>query len=77
MMHKKRRALIISAGILCIPTISNLQQKEQNFDATIFDGMRTFANVLQITDDRHYRIQEPENCINEAIKAFLQCLDPH
>lgn len=76
-MQKRKLILVASAGILFATTTVNLQQKEQNFEKAIFDGMRTFAHVLQITNERHYRVQEPENCINESIKSFLQCLDPH
>ena len=54
-------------------------KKEQptNFDEVIYDWSRTFAEVVQTTNQKHYKVTNPENCMIKAIDGFLTCLDPH
>lgn len=63
----------ILISCLCLPE----DKKETNFEKVMFDGMRTFAKVLEITEKRHYQVADPQSCFDESIKAFLNCLDPH
>lgn len=51
--------------------------KEQNYDETIYDGLRTFAQVLQLTKDRHYKASDIQECMIEAIRGFVTNLDAH
>lgn len=48
-----------------------------NFDEVVYNWTRTFAEVLQITNQKHYKIANPEQCMVKAIDGFLSCLDPH
>jgi len=47
------------------------------FDETIYNWSRTFAEVLQITNQKHYHVDDAEKCMIKAIDSFLGRLDPH
>jgi carboxyl-terminal processing protease len=63
-------------SIVALIPITNMGQSP-TFEEAMFDGMRTFARVLEITEKRHYNIKKPNECITESIRSFLSCLDPH
>lgn len=48
-----------------------------SYDETIYNWTRTFAEVLQLAGQKHYKIKKAEKCFHRAIEGFLQCLDPH
>lgn len=50
---------------------------EQEYDATMFDWTRTWAEVMQLVRKKHYKIVEPEKSMARAIDSFLNYLDPH
>lgn len=50
---------------------------EQEYDETMFDWTRTWAEVMQLVKRKHYKIVEPEKAMSRAIDAFLNYLDPH
>jgi len=64
-------------------TISKTKNKKKkkketkSFDDVIFDWSGTFAEVLQIVGEKHYKVAKPKNCMIKAINSFLNCLDPH
>lgn len=82
-MIKKRiiltaSALIILGGVF--HTFSKDKKKESpsaNFDEVVYNWSRTFAEVLQIANQKHYKIATPEQCMVKALDGFLSCLDPH
>ena len=49
----------------------------KNYDETIYNWLRTFAQVLQIVEQRHYKVNDAEECMIKAIDGFVNCLDPH
>ena len=53
------------------------KKKEQSFDEVIFNGMRLFAEVIYKVSEKHYKVPDPQKCIEKAMDAFLTCLDPH
>src|ERR1700722_12118275 len=85
-MKKKILILLVS---LCLPTIiynePDLKKKsgkkerkiDFNFDEVVYNWSRTFAEVLQITGQKHYKVCDLEDCMVKAIDSFLSCLDPH
>lgn len=78
-MNQKISALCLLLSFFFI-TCKDKPRKEttmQEAEQIIFDGMRTFAKVFQISTDRHYRLTDLQECINEAIKRYLNYLDPH
>ncbi|MDZ4152003.1 S41 family peptidase, partial [Methylicorpusculum sp.] len=50
---------------------------KDEYDKEIYNWTRTFAQVLEITGERHYKLVSPEQCMIKAIDSFLTCLDPH
>lgn len=50
---------------------------DEQFDETVFDWTRTWAEIMQLVKQKHYKITEPEVCMARALDAFLNCLDPH
>lgn len=51
--------------------------KPENFDEVIYTWARTFAEVFQLTNQKHYKIGNEEQCMTKSIDAFLNCMDPH
>lgn len=48
-----------------------------SFDEVIYNWSRTLAEVLQTSNQKHYKIVNPEQCMIKAIDSFLTSLDPH
>ena len=69
--------LFVSSATLISKEKSRKETTVEEAEQIIFDGMRTFAKVFQISTDKHYRITDLQDCINEAIKRYLNYLDPH
>jgi carboxyl-terminal processing protease len=59
------------------PACADEVKAKTNFDEVIYDWSRTFAEVVQTTNQKHYKVTNPENCMIKAIDGFLTCLDPH
>ena len=51
--------------------------KQENFDEIVYTWARTFAEVFQLTNQKHYKICNPEQCMIKSIDTFLSCIDPH
>lgn len=69
--------LFVSSATLISKEKPRKETTAEEAEQIIFDGMRTFAKVFQISTDKHYRITDLQDCINEAIKRYLNYLDPH
>ncbi|HZW61547.1 MAG TPA: S41 family peptidase [Candidatus Babeliales bacterium] len=52
-------------------------KKTVNFDEALFNWTRTWAETMQITKEKHFNIQDPEEDMIKAIDAFISNLDPH
>lgn len=52
-------------------------QKPEDFSEVAYNWTRTFAEVLQKADEKHYKIANAQDCFVKAIDGFLNCLDPH
>jgi carboxyl-terminal processing protease len=50
---------------------------KDDFDTAIYNWTRTFAETINLTKQRHYKTDNPEECMIKAIDAFLNCLDKH
>jgi carboxyl-terminal processing protease len=50
---------------------------KEEYDKDIYNWMRVFAEVLEITGKKHYKLINPEKCMIKAIDSFLTSLDPH
>ena len=63
--------------------IENEDEKEtvctspEKFEELMYNWSRSFAEVLQLTDQKHYKICNLEQCMIKAIDNFLNTLDPH
>lgn len=49
----------------------------QEFDEIIYNTTRTFAHVMQLVKDKHFKMPDVQVSMNKAIDAFLGDLDPH
>lgn len=79
-MKKKLIMVMLISLITCI-SISYEEKKAdkapQDYEEVIYNWTRTFAEVLNIAGQKHYKIANPEECMVKAINSFLDCLDPH
>lgn len=49
----------------------------EKFEELTYNWSRTFAEVLQLTDQKHYKVCDLERCMIDALNGFLNRLDPH
>ena len=50
---------------------------DENFDETIFNWSRTFAQAMDIAHKKHYAITDPKENMIQAIDGFINSLDAH
>ncbi len=51
---------------------------EKDFDMKVYNTSATFANVLHLIKEKHYRIPEEfEECMYGALDTLLSTIDPH
>jgi carboxyl-terminal processing protease len=69
----------ILLGTLCLAKQdAEKEEAKQSFDDVIFNWSLTFAEAMQLANQRHYKIPEkPEEGMVKAIDSFLTYLDPH
>lgn len=68
--------------LLCISSFKdssamNGTTPETSFDQRAYDWARTFAEVIQLANKKHFKIANFEESMIKAIDAFLSNLDPH
>jgi len=73
--------ILISLCVLSFMITINLnapdKAAQQNFDAIVFDWSRTWAEVMQLVKEKHYKVQDPQKGMVKGINEFLSHLDPH
>jgi len=77
---KKAVLFTFTISIMLINSLGAKQENdkpETKYDDIVFNWSGTFAEVLQITGKKHYKITKPEDCMVQSINSFLNCLDPH
>lgn len=68
---------------LALPLLTFTKKNEEpvppkdDFETAIYNWSRTFAETINLTKQRHYRTDNPEECMTKAIDAFLSNLDKH
>lgn len=50
---------------------------DQQFEEIIYNWTRSFAEILQITAQKHYKVCNLEDAMIKSCDNFLNCLDPH
>jgi carboxyl-terminal processing protease len=63
------------SSILCQP--EKEEERKQEFDGIIYNWSRTYAEVLQLVNQKHYKVANAQECMIKSIDGFLTCLDPH
>lgn len=66
--------------VTCLLTLSCLSQTDQEtpYDEVAFNWSRTLAEVAQKVGQNHFKLPEKSHtCWEEAINAYVSCLDPH
>lgn len=82
-IHNKGFFTLIALAALYVHSTLGEQKPAQeaakptDFSEVAYNWTRTFAEVLQKADEKHYKIAAPEDCFIKAIDGFLNCLDPH
>jgi len=69
--------MISAPSLTSSPKEKDKENIEFDFDEVAYNWTRTFAEVLEKTNQKHYKVSDLENCMIKAINAFLECLDPH
>src|SRR4030095_4095982 len=81
-----RMAFIVALLFLALhSTFATEQEKndipanisDENFDETIFNWSRTFAQAMDIDHKTHYAITDPKENMIHAIDGFINSLDAH
>lgn len=49
----------------------------KDFDGIVFNWMRTFAEIVDLTNKKHYDTEHTRRGMINAINAFVSTLDPH
>ena len=70
---------VVSNASYAKDTTGSEEKKEtpKSYEESIYDGLRTFAQIIQIVEQRHYKVQDAKECLDKAMEAFVNCLDPH
>ncbi len=69
---------IFCASALTISSITiPLATQENAFDQATYEWTRVFAEVLQLTNKKHYKPENVEEAMMNAADAFLNTLDQH
>ncbi len=80
-MYAKDTSSYASSGLQARQaTADGAPEKEENpksYEENIYDGLRTFAQIIHIVDQRHYKVHDAKECLDKAMEAFVNCLDPH
>lgn len=69
-----RCSIILS---LLIVAVQAKNKEKENFAHSVFDGSRTFAQVMELVGQKHFSIVNPQEGMSKAIDAFVNHLDPH
>src|SRR6516165_8977141 len=73
-----KRIFLVILSFICIYAEEKKEKEQpQNFDEIVYNWCRTFAEVLQLTNQKHYKISNAEQCMIKSIDTFLSCIDPH
>ena len=64
--------LAVQPFFIQCPVVTN-----QVFDQVVFDWSRTFAEVMHIVNEKHFKVSNPQDGMIKAIDAFVNHLDPH
>jgi carboxyl-terminal processing protease len=48
-----------------------------SYDDIVYNWTNTFGEVLRLSQEKHYRIDDPEQAMIRAIEGFTSSLDPH
>ncbi len=73
---KKLLILMVVANLL-VAEDKEKKDLPQNFDEIVYNWSRTFAEVFQLANQKHYKICNAEQCMTKSLDTFLSCIDPH
>ncbi|MFZ5953468.1 MAG: S41 family peptidase [Candidatus Dependentiae bacterium] len=51
--------------------------KEQSFDELVYNWSRSYAEVLNLVNQKHYKVANAEQCFIKSINEFANTIDPH
>jgi carboxyl-terminal processing protease len=68
---------LIATEETTVIVIEDEPEEIQDFDETIFNWSRIFAQVMDIAHKKHYKITDPKKSMSKAIHGFVSTLDAH
>lgn len=78
---KNTLSYALCIAYLITPLFLHAEKKEekpkQDFETSIYNWTRTFAETINLTKQRHYKAEDAEECMIKAIDGFLNNLDKH
>ena len=77
-MKRLIKIIILILSLNNLDALVNEEKKEnKDFDEVIYNWARTFAEVFQLTNQKHYKVSNAEQCMIKSIDTFLSSIDPH
>jgi carboxyl-terminal processing protease len=76
-MNKSFLSILMLLIFSCAALTETKKEEEKSFDEVLYNWSRTFAEVFQLTNQKHYKVNNLEQCMIKSIDAFLNCIDPH
>lgn len=74
-MKKAFNLLLIYSFV--ITAAADVDAPIKNFDEIVYNWSRTFAEVFQLANQKHYKVSNAEQCMIKCIDTFLNSIDPH
>jgi len=77
----KAKKLLVLFLVLSCTHLDSKEDKEKleprPYDDVVYEWTNTLGNILELAKTKHYRIDNPEKAMINAINGFLTTLDPH
>lgn len=74
----KRIFILLLATLAVTATDKKPEEaKPTSYDQTVFDGARTFAQIMQLVGEKHYNVSNAQEGMMKAMDGFVGSLDKH
>lgn len=77
MLTHSKKMLILLLATLTLTADQKPKEAKPSFDETVFDGARTFAQIMQLVGEKHYNVSNAQEGMMKAMDGFVSSLDKH
>lgn len=82
MKNRYNRLSIFFITIISFSLVSDIPSSKSgvinnDYDQIMFEWSRTWAEVMHLVKQKHYKVADPKKSMCKAIDAFLNDIDPH